>query len=166
MAYFPMGAIESSDFNSSRFPGVCKPTNKPTLDLFLALQDQLNRVLFAKKAPLIAVDGDIGPGTVKAVSAVLGMSATCAVVASKADVLASQVQTLANGLGAPAHVDGPKPARPPSIIDTATGAELAVPGAGAGASLTSAFAGMSTTTMLMLGAAVVGVGYYLTRKAK
>lgn len=168
MTYFPMGTIDSSNFNSTKYAGVCKPTNQSTLDVVRGLQRQINRVLSAKKISLIAEDGDIGAGTVKALDQALGKSTglTCMMLAVEADTFTESLRALANSLGAPAVVVAPKPPKPSTFIDPGTNLDVLAKPPGISAGLTDAFKNMSTTSLLIMGAAAVGAGYYLTRKPK
>lgn len=169
MTYFPMGTIDASNFNSTRYPGVCKPMNVDTLNQVVDMQKQLNRVAQQKGVTKIAPDGDIGPATVALVNKVKEIvldltapSSTCSQVASNADLIASNARMFADTAGVPATVPAPAPPKPPSFI-TPAGGEISVPGAGASASL---LGGMSTTAMLLLGAVIVGAGYFLTKKGR
>lgn len=168
MTYFPMGTIDASNFNSTKYPGVCKPMNVDTLNQVVDMQQQLNRVAQQKGVAKIAPDGDIGPATVALVNKVKEIvldlttpSSTCSQVASNADLIANNARMFADTAGVPATVAAPAPPKPPSFI-TPAGGEISVPGAG-GASA-SLLDGMSTTTMILLGVAVVGAGYFLTTK--
>jgi len=172
MTYLPtMGSIDASNFNSTKYPGICKPTNRPTLDSIVEMQNQLNRVAQKLYVTKIAPDGDVGPATVglfgkvRKIAPVLAPMSNCIDVAQNADLIADAARAFANMAGVPATVSAPKPSRPPSFLNAATGADIAVPnaGGGGGASLTDAFKGMSTTTMAVLGAVAVAVGYFLTR---
>jgi hypothetical protein len=168
MTYFPMGTIDASKFNSTKYPGVCKPMDNDTLQVVYDLQNQLNRLAKMKGAALIAVDGDIGPGTV-ALATKLGpwshfasmmetaapiSTSSCTDVAQNADAIAAGAKSQADSLGAPEKVSGPAPAKPPTII-TPSGQEVKGP-APAGASLLDSFKNLDTTTMLVLGGILVG----------
>lgn len=145
-------AITASDFNSTRVPGTCKPTNFPTLEKFKELQRQLNRVAKVKKLSPIAVDGDIGPGTVSLFNKVVGASVNCSALAVIAEAQAQMFKTLADQAGAPANVATPKPASTPSIV-APTGALVPQP---ASASMLDSFKsiGLSNTHLMVL----AGVG--------
>lgn len=55
--------------------GVAKPTDNATLELFKALQSQMNRVASKKKIATIAVDGKIGTNTSALMKAVVNAAA-------------------------------------------------------------------------------------------
>lgn len=160
MTYFPamMGTIDASNFNSTKYPGICKPMNRETLDQVVEMQNQLNRVAQNKGIAKIAPDGDVGPGTVGLVNKVKEIvldlatdTSTCMGVAMNADLIASNAKMFADTAGVSATVSAPIPPRPPSFI-APTGLEVPVPGAGSG--------GMNTT-MLILGLGAVGLGFFL-----
>jgi hypothetical protein len=167
MTYFPMGDISTSDFNSTKYPGVCKPSNFATLAVFKELQYQLNRLAQGLNMPKIAVDGDIGPGTIKLVSAIgaqrlLVDASTCVSIATKADTLTSVAKQQATALGVPDKISAPSPPQTPSII-TPAGAIVPQPAA---ASLSDAFRNMGTPTLIALGVGVVAVGYVVAKDMK
>jgi hypothetical protein len=65
--YGSLGAVNPSQWDSRKFPGVAKPTSFESLAIFKDLQTQTNRWLKFFNLPLISVDGDLGPGTLSAV---------------------------------------------------------------------------------------------------
>jgi len=163
----PSGSISASDFNSTKFPGICKPTNFDALDKFKEMQRQLNRIAQVKRMTMIAVDGDIGPSTLRLVQSTgpymmvphVGVDpASCSFVAMNALVIAAQAKSAADAAGVPAKISQPRPSSPPSIV-TPSGAIVPQK-----TSIFDAFENMSTPMMLVLGAAVVGGAYYFTRK--
>jgi len=160
--YFPMGADDAPNFNSTKYPGVCKPTNQATLELVYELQRQLNRIAQMKGLTKIAVDGDIGPGTVRLFNQAIGGSASCQTIASQVSTFTAQLNALAVSLNAPAKVSSPAPAKPPTYVNATTGLEVVAP-KGMAASLSDSI-GLSTPMLLLLGIAAIGAGYYLTRK--
>jgi hypothetical protein len=171
MTYFPMGTIDASHFNSTKYPGICKPMDKDTLDQVVAMQQQLNRLAQLKAIPKIAPDGDVGPATVALVNkmkeVVLDLTtdtSTCLAVAMNADVIASNAQMAADAAGVPSSVSAPTPPKPPSYV-LPSGTTVTPPSSSA-ASISDAFGGMSTTTLLLLGVGVVGVGYMVANKRK
>ena len=165
MTYFPMGAVEPSDF-VSRAGGICKPTNQETLDKVRDFQHQLNRVAYARKAKMIAKDGDVGPATLAALQAALGVTTDCMTAAMRIDTLASQANQLATSLGAPDEIPGePIPAKRPTFVNVATNVEVAA-APQPGASALDSVKNLGVPTLLALGVAVVGAGYYLTKKGK
>jgi lysozyme family protein len=178
MGYTPMGDIASDQFNSTKYPGVCKPSTITALAAFKRLQTQLNRVAFAKGLSTIAVDGDIGAGTVSLVNklapalisdatnkmnlvgaAKVGTSTIsgCVSLAGVADVVADVAESYAGTLKAPEKAPAPTPVRPPTLVNAA-GAETPAP---AGAEILTAFTSASTTMKLAMVAVVGGIGYYL-----
>lgn len=158
-----LGDITAADFVNRS--GNCKPTNFATLAKFKALQTQLNRVAHAKGLPKIAVDGDIGPGTIKLLASATGgnAGATCSTIAPIAEALTAQVEAIANAAGAPAKVSSPAPPSPPAIINATTGVITPQP---VSASLTDALGRMSTTQMLVIAAALGGGAYLMLGKKR
>lgn len=163
MSYLPMGDVSSDSFNSTKYPGICKPSNVSTLATFKRCQTQMNRVASVKGIPTIAVDGDIGPGTVSlfskikpdlalhataifnvgAAAKITATSASCSAIASIADVIADIADTYADYLKAPTNPPAPKPTKPPVLVDSKTGIEKPAP---MGAGLFAAWEASSTTT--------------------
>ena len=167
MTYFPMGDDAVPSFNSTKYPGICKPSNQETLDLVYDLQGQLNRIAHMRKTSKIAVDGDIGPATIKMMAAQLGLNAsiiTCDYVSTRLVGFIASAKRIADALKAPPSVPGPKPASPPVLV-LPTGEELAArpPAESAGFSL-AALTNMSTPMMIGLAALTVGIVYYLLKK--
>lgn len=169
MTYFPMGEIDTAKFNSTKYPGTCKPMDFDTLNIVREMQSQINRIAKARGRTLIAVDGDVGPGTVAAVRAASGDLAplqfdtsSCMAVATRAIDIGIRAKTVADGLGVPAKVSAPIPPKAPSIV-TITGAEIKAPPM-VGASLLDSVKNLGMPTLLVLGAGLVGIGYYVTRK--
>ena len=176
MSYLPMGDIASSEFNSSKYPGVCKPSTVAALGTFKRLQTQLNRVAAAKGIATIAIDGDIGPGTLgifgkvqtqliayatanmdlsAAAKIATALPSSCASVAMMADVIANIADSYADELKAPANPPAPKPIKPPMLVSS-TGIEMPPP---AGAELLTAWTSASTTTKLAAVGVLAGVAY-------
>lgn len=153
-------------FNSTKFPGICKPMDKATLDVVVIFQNNLNRVAQMKGFSKIAPDGDIGPATlalfrsVQAASggSVAGNGSSCVGIGPDLNDINRQVAALADSLGAPAKVSGPAPIAPPSFV-TPTGQTVAVPNAGAG-SIFDVVKNMSTPMKLTLAGLGVGIGYF------
>lgn len=162
MAYFPMGATDAPSFNTTKYPGVCKPSNTATLELVYDLQRQLNRVAQVRGLTKTAVDGDIGPGTVKLFNAVMKSSMGCAEIGAQITMFTSSVRVLAESLQAPTQVASPTPAKPPSFVSPATGLDVVAPKPIAG-KLSDTF-GLSTPVLALLGVAAVGAGYYLYKR--
>jgi len=183
MGYTPMGDIASDQFNSTKYPGICKPSTITALAAFKRLQTQLNRVAYAKGLSTIAVDGDIGPGTVSLVNKLAPSlitdattkmqlaSATkvatstmngCVSLASVADVVADVAESYAGTLKAPEKAPAPAPTKPPTLVSS-SGQESAPP---PGADILSAFTSASTPMKLAMVAVAGGVGYYLYKGHK
>lgn len=181
MSYLPTGDMDPGDWNSTRYPGVCKPTNFDALKVARDLQSQLNRCAQSKGISKISVDGDIGAGTVRLVAALAAASSSdtgfkalafrtaaqgmssCSAIAGRADLLASAAKDYADSLGVPTTVAQPKPPKPPSIV-TSSGAEVSAPPdmlvSGASASLLGSASGKGA---LILGA---GAALYLLVTSK
>lgn len=176
MGYVAMGDVSSDNFNSTKYPGIVKPSNTSTLATFKRCQTQMNRVAAAKGFKTIAADGDIGPGTVslfELVKAHIGQyalanndvaaavkinSASGAVgIASVADVIANEADSYADSLGAAANPPAPQPTKPPTLVD-AKGFEKPAP---AGANLLSAFESMPTTYKVVAVAILGGIGFFV-----
>ena len=161
-------STSASDFTSAG--GVCKPMNFPALAASRALQSQLNRVAQVKGFGKVATDGAIGPGTlalfreVQALSAggVMGDPSSCMGVAPDVDVLAAQVQALADSLGAPATVSGPVLSLSVPSIKTKSGKTVVAPDAG----LLGGMASLSAVEKLALLGVAGGIGYLLLSKSK
>lgn len=163
--------VSGMAFNTTKVPGVCKPANKETLVVVTNLQKQMNRVAQVKGFSKIGVDGDIGAGTLglfRKVQAafpdkISGDASSCSALTANSlfggiDQIASQVQAVADGLGAPSQVSGGFSIKTPSFV-TPSGREVAVPGAGG--SLIDAFRGMGTPMMLTFGGIMAGIGYFV-----
>jgi hypothetical protein len=176
MGYLPMGDVASSEYNATKYPGVVKPSTFDALATFKNLQNQLNRVAAVSGNKPIAVDGDIGPGTVTLYAAVkphlatyaaveasgadatkIGAAGTATEIAQYADVIAEVASKYANSKGAPTTVPGPAPVKPPTLV-SATGIETAAP---AGADLLAAWKGVSTPMKLAGAAVLAGIGYFM-----
>lgn len=157
----------ADDFTS--VAGVCKPRNFFSLNVARELQRQLNRVAQVKGFPKVGVDGAIGPSTLALFTKVQGISngqlmgtpTSCMGVAPDVDILAPQVKSLADSLGAPATVADPISLAPPTIL-TKSGKILVPPDAG----VTGAFAAMSTVQKLALLGMAGGLGYLLLTAPK
>jgi hypothetical protein len=167
MTYFPMGVIDAAKFNCTKYPGICKPMDFLTLDIVRDMQMQLNRIAKMKNLKMVAIDGDIGPGTMAlAAKCDIGIAAGGPVsgFALIADVVRDTARAKADALGAPATVSGPVPAKAPTIINAA-GVEIKAPPM-VGASLVDSVKNLGMPTLLALGAAAIGAGYFLTKGSK
>lgn len=153
-------------FNSTKYPGVCKPSNERTLAMFKDLQSQLNRVAQAKGIPKIAVDGDIGPGTIKLMTsaAMIAAGTGCSSVASAAVPFTGAARVIADAAGAPATVVSPAPARPSTLV-SATGAEVLAPAPGYGGSLVDSWNQLSMPMRIAALGALGGLGYYVYKSS-
>lgn len=184
--YVPMGDVAASEFNATKYTGVCKPTTFAALAIFKGLQAQLNRVAAVTGSKPIMIDGDIGPGTVGLYAAVKGAlvefattmadsnrlgiatqlkgATSCIQIATIADVITKVAKTYADSKNAPASVPGPAPVKLPTII-TPSGNEVAVSSSMA---LTAKIFGRPLSTIEMLAVAAVGggVGYMLYKSRK
>lgn len=182
---YTLGSIATSSFNSTKYPGVCKPSTTATLAAFKELQQQLNRVASVKGLPKIAVDGDVGPGTINLAAYVKAVAAadasgsgdladvandvvsiidtsSCTSLASAADDVAANVQMYATALGANTSV--PAPINTSStVLVSSTGAETKVSSgaANAAASAADAFTALGTTTQLMVVGALGVAGWIM-----
>lgn len=188
-AYAQLGSISSSTFNSTKYPGVCKPSTTATLAAFKALQQQLNRVASVKNLPKVAIDGDIGPGTlnlaayVKAVAAadatggndlasvandVVSIidTSSCTALASAADDVAANVQMYATALGARSSTPAPVNTSP-TVLVSSTGQETQISGSvqNAAASVADSFGALDGTTKLAV-AGALGVAAYIVLGGK
>jgi len=183
MLYQAMGAVSASDF--VKRGSVCKPANYSTQATFREMQAQLNRCAQAFGVPKIAVDGDIGTGTLTLLSRLASkMSDTnamevalaneasndCSTVASRAETVLFFAKTVANGKGAPATVasgggsssggsSGNTGIVPPPI----TGG-TSLPGAGGG--IAASLSAMSTIEKAGLAVGALALGMALFGKKK
>jgi hypothetical protein len=161
--------LSSGDFNCTSFPGVCKPTNFPALDIVRTLQQQCNRIAQVKGFTKAAVDGDVGPGTVALVNKIatlgIGISGSAPTIAASADILTQDIQAAADAMGAPSSVPGPA-GNPPSII-TKSGKQIAAPPPNPLTdALNNLLGGMSSTQKLVLGGIGVGLVVALVGMSK
>lgn len=164
-----MGAIDASKFLLTS--GVAKPRDFATLYIFQEMQHQLSRVAHGKNLPKVAPDGDVGPATVKIVTSTgpyASMSfqtPTVERIAASADAILAEAKSKADAMGVPEKVTTPVTVKPPAIVTPSGGTQVAPPKpVGAGASVMDTFKSLGTIGMLAAGAAVVGAGYYLTKK--
>jgi len=188
MSYATLGSIDSSSFNSTKYPGVCKPSTTATLAAFQNLQTQLNRVAQAKNLPKVAVDGDVGPGTValagyvKAVAAADATGAdttgdntvadnaatlasvidasSCTSIASRADDIAANAEMYATALGVPSTVPAPVNTSATTLVSS-TGAETQISGAvqNTVSSAAASFGALGTMEQVVVIGAIGIAGY-------
>lgn len=166
MGYLPMGSDDATSstlsFNSTKYPGVCKPSNFYTLGLFRQFQEQLNRVAQIKGFGKVTVDGDIGAGTVSlaAAAGVVPAGTSCKTVAYGVILFTAAVRAQADAGRAPASVPG-KTAPVATVLvlpDGSTGAVVAP---------TSGFLGqLSTPLKLSLIVLALGGGYLVATSKK
>ena len=193
MPYLQLGSVSS--FNSTAYPGVCKPSDLATLAIFKNLQAQLNRILYAynkalgNSAPLISVDGDIGPNTVQLLFTVQGFltndssqqlnpsalaiiaqdSSSCSAVASNADTIAGYAQTTADSLGAPSKISQPSSGSSTLVSSSGKSTTVHTPtpaNSGIATSLTDMVSGLDTTTLLLIAAGAGALIYFTGRPSK
>ncbi len=153
-------------FNSTKYPGVCKPMDFRTLAVFQGLQSQLNRLAQVKGLAKVAVDGDIGPGVISLAgkAGIAPVGSACSVIAANAIVYEAQSRLLADTLKAPAMVSGPAPLKAPSIIDPKTMLDVPAPRASAG--LLDGFNNLSTPLKLAAVGVLGGIAYYIHKGSK
>lgn len=175
MTYLPavaaLGDLDTSaPINFVTRSGICKPSDFPSLYIFQEMQHQLDRVAQGMNIAKIACDGDIGPATLSLVAKtgpfMMVNASDCSSVAQNAATILSQAKTKADGMGVPDKVTTPITVTAPSIT-TSSGATIKappMPPVGAGASVMDTFKSLGTVGMIAAGAAVVGVGYMLTKK--
>jgi hypothetical protein len=156
--------IDPSNFNDTKFPGSVYATNKETHAKFVELQKQLNRGAAAKKiSTRIATDGKLGSETLALAGQVsVNTYAVSSLrnLAQNAVIVALAAKAKADAAGVPRTLSAPTPTSPPAILNTATLSLEPVPAASA----LDAFKNMSPMMMLLVGAAAVAVGYYVTKK--
>jgi len=160
---------EGITWNSTKYPGTCKPSDFATLAKFKALQEQLNRVAQVKGFTKIAVDGDFGPGTVDLAKKVSQSNTlTCSALAGSVTTFTASFAALATSLSAPAKVAGPAPIKPPSIVNAAGNVVIAPPGSGnpIAASLYDSVSGLGTVGVVAAVGIAGGIGYLLFFKKK
>lgn len=123
------GGLSASDFNSTRYPGICKPTNLNALNSVLAMQRQMNRVVkggggsngIGKNLQMIAPDGDVGPGTMKLYNAITASGSTdCLAIATQSAAIALDMKVMADSVFVPASIDQPSAPKPSYIPPGAT----------------------------------------------
>ncbi len=171
-----MGEVSSSNYNTTRYPGIAKPTNLSTLETFMELQRQMNRYAQGRGAGAqkIAVDGDIGPSTQKLwrlLWSMVGPSPLTSYdykqIAAVSDTAGPQLRSMADALNVPGTVTSPKPSKPPSIYQPSTGTEVtAPPSSGAGGGIMASITSMSPNLQMAAGVGVAAVLFLALRKKK
>lgn len=156
--------VSTGDFDSTRYPGICKPTNETALNRVLFFQRQLNRVAQMKNLPKIQVDGDVGPATLKLWNAVMGTSATdCSGIALAVVSEAISLKAQADSVNIPADVPSPTLTKPPSYAPSGKpDITVRTPETGIIATL----GGLPTPVKLALVAVVGVVGYKMSKKGR
>ena len=98
---------------------IAKPMTQSYLNYFIGIQNQVNRILYSLGKNTVAVDGRIGPCTIKAINTTF---ASHGVPAPNVDAVVQNMTIVLAGLlsaadrsGAPAKVPSPKPKAPPSV---------------------------------------------------
>lgn len=181
MSYLPMGDIASTEFNSTKYPGIVKPSTASTLVMFKKMQSQLDRIAAVKGIAPIAVDGDVGPGTVSLFGAVkadiaayamflqdiaastkIALATSAVQIATIADVIADEAENYADSLNAPSNPPKPAPSKPSTLV-LSTGQEVPAP---MSANILEAWSNLGTTGQLVALAALGGVGWYLVKSSK
>ncbi len=163
------GAEPGVTWNSTKIPGVCKPSDFSTLAKFKALQEQINRLAQVKGTPKIAVDGDLGAGTVSAYNKAMGTGlSSCSQLAGAVSAFTAQVRMAADSAGAPSRVSGPAPTTAPSIVTPAGSLVVAPPGAGnpMAASVYDAFGSLGGIGKIAALGIAGGIGYLLLKKKR
>lgn len=170
--------------------GVAKATDPTTLDLFKAVQGQLNRVAKSKSIKTIAIDGAIGADTKSLVTAVIqaaaadynawskiytsdqlaGMvtliatpSTTPDEIAANALPLYSNTKAYADRLSAPPAVASPPPVTAPTYIDISSNKEV---GQSMAAGASDAWKRLGTGTQIATIGALGIAGFYFWREHK
>lgn len=188
MPYLQLGSVDASNFNSTKYPGVCKPSNTATLQTFKTLQAQLNRLAEGLSLTKITVDGDIGAGTVgllSSVKSVLGQggvsvdparniliqadASSCTAVASNADLLGDAAKGVADQMGVSSTISQPKPPGGSSTLVSASGLESRVTTgtpASNGIADMIGLGGVDTTTLVLLAAGLGAAVYFTGPKGK
>jgi hypothetical protein len=161
------GSTWQPTFNSTKYPGVCKPSNVGTLAAFKALQTQLNRVAQAKGLTKIGVDGDIGAGTLRIMTSagMIPAGTPCSVVAAQVTISTVTAKTIADAAGISSSVAGPLVLKRPTIVDAA-GRESIVQSPAIGAGLVGAFSNLSTPMKLAAVGILGGIGYFVFKDTK
>jgi hypothetical protein len=172
-----LGVIDTTHFNSTKYPGVCNPSDADTLAVFKNLQAQLNRVAQAGGIAKVTVDGSIGPATVALLAKIVSFLTDstpsvdparnillgtagyqCTDIASNADMLGNAAQGVADAMSIPPKVSQPSGA---STLVSSTGATTKITTATpAAASLVDSLQGMDPMTLLMAAGAVGAVIYF------
>lgn len=166
--YVSMGAeppattgLTLADINSTKYPGICKPANRPTLEKFYELQRQLNRYAAAKGiADRVGIDGDIGPGVVALVAKTTGTAPGCTEIALQAVQRTIDMKAFADAKGVASKASAPVSLKVPSIVNAA-GVETMVP-----SGIFAQLGNLSTMEQLALVAVGGGIGYMLLTKKR
>jgi hypothetical protein len=141
--------MQASDFNCTKYAGICKPTTATALAVVQECQRQLNRVAQLKGLAKITVDGDVGPKMLALAKATLGVTGDVTALALGCDAISVMAATMATSNGVPATVSQPKPIVQPSYLPPGAPAPIAV--ASAGGMIPPLFGLSSTQTLMVLG---------------
>lgn len=161
--------VTAGDFDSTKIPGTCKPRSFPVLNLVQEFQRQLNRVAHVLKFEKVAVDGDVGPGSLRlfrqvqaaSPAGIPGDASNCLSVAGDLDLIVPMIRETADFIDAPASVPGPITIKPPTIV-APNGTLVPKPSSGLFASVSS----LPTAHKLVLAASVGGIIYVIATSRK
>jgi hypothetical protein len=165
------GVLTASDFNSTKYPGVCKPTNAAAFQAVANFQRQMNRAAKALGLKMIGIDGDVGPGTLTLYNQLLGIYheagqvSNCLTVAVAAPQEALMFQQQADAAGVPATITQPAPSSTPSYAPPGGGPNITVKTPESG-SIASAFTGLSTPMKLAAVGVFGGIAYLAAKEMK
>lgn len=155
-------------FNSTKYPGICKPSNVGTLAAFKNLQTQINRAAAAKGITTrIAVDGDVGSGTTSLLARVLSLSPTpaCTTIASAAPAYAGMCAAIATAAGVAATVPSPAPTTAPTLV-LQDGTVQAAPPSGLSTNLLASWQQLSTPMKIAGVGTLAALGFVVAKKLK
>lgn len=184
--YTAIGAVSSTDY--VKRGSVCKPANSATLAIFKTMQTQLNRVAQAVGVSKIAVDGDIGSGTLTLLSRIASkMSMTsalevtlaneatndCSTVASRAETISFFAKSVADAKGVSANAGtsggssgGGGGGGGSTPIVTIPPGSATVPGASSGIMASLSSLGGLEKAALAVGAVAVGVALFGKKRGR
>ncbi len=160
------GGLSPADFNSTKYPGICKPMHLKALGFVQEMQRQANRVASKRGFAKIAVSGDVGPLTVALVGQIFPGYAgkPCITIAADADALAIGMRLMADQAGAPTTVSGPTPPQPASTIGKDGLERPAPPSYQTG--IFSTFTAMPVEQKVAAVAVLGGIGYLIATRKK
>lgn len=183
MAYLQLGAVDASNFNSTSYPGICKPSNLATLAIFKNLQAQLNRVAQGLGLDKITVDGDIGNAVLLLLSQIsanlsqggvsvdparniLMQAGAYGVVdaASNADTLAGAAQGVADQMTVPPSISQPTSGSGSTLVSSAGAVTHVSTPTPAQASLLDSLSDLSTPELLGIAGGLGLLAYFASKK--